>query len=144
MGYSGISPEYRTLASVKFEFTRARLRMAFLAGLLVIASLTAGYATAGGGNQNPVPLVPPQLTAVRAQPSGDVSLARLRPTSRLQPVGRRTQSVATQAPAQTPQTPVVQQPVRPTPTPQPTPEPTPQRPARTPSTGNTNTFDSSG
>jgi hypothetical protein len=133
-----MSREYRTLASVKFEFTRAGLRMAFLAGLLVVASLTAGYATAGGGYQNPVPLVPAQLTAVRAQRSGDVSLARLQPTSRLQPVSRRTQSVATQTPAQTPQTPVVQQPVTPTP------EPTPTPPARTPSTGNTKTFDSSG
>ena len=110
--------------------------MAFLAGLLILAALTVGYATSARGYQDQAPLVPAQLTAVRSQQAGELTLDKVTLTSRLRPTSRRTPSAAAQQPAATQQAPVVQQPVTPT--------PAPQTQTQAPSTGGNDTFDSSG
>ena len=112
------------------------MRPVFLAGLVVVVALVAGYATAGGGYAASQTTEPRPLTPVKAARSTSVTLAKVTVTRQLQPASRQTRtqsSTQTQGSTRTQSTqPTVRQPV--TPTPQPT--------TKQPSGGGT--FDSSG
>jgi hypothetical protein len=129
------------LWGVGIEFTRAGIRPAFLAALLVALALMAGYATADDGHRSSDPTAPVPLTKVSTKASaGDgVQFAKLAVTTRLRPSSRRAvapPSIQQQAPTQQRQQPAtaVQQPATRTPNP----TPSPQR------SNGSNSFDSSG
>lgn len=131
-------------AGVSIDFSRRGTQLALLAALLVALALAVGYATADGGYQGTNSIAPAPLTKVRAETTDgeDIRFSKLTVTSRLQPASRR----AAAPPASQRQTPAVQQ--TPSVQQQPAPvvrQPQPQTPTpRQPSTGGSNSFDSSG